>query len=412
MSRNVDVLIAGGGIVGMSVAFQIARRAKCSVMVVDKGAGPGEGSTGASSAVCRFKYSHAEMVRLARDGIEAYRRWPEFLGLKDVRAEYQRLGVLWFGDGSDDWAEAEGRRLGHEGIRTAVLGASDVAEHYPALNPCIVPPDLAEGTAHDCRPGGGHLLEIDGGYVDPVSALQDLIEAARARGVEVRFQRQVTGLQFDGDRVAGATLSDGETVNCGNIVCATGPWCNALLASAGLAGRWPLEPTRIQVVHIDRPDNLGGDIPVCADAVGGIYLRTQNRGQQILVGSVLSEDEEERADPDNYAKYVDDDFARVKLHALQHRLPGLSYAAAVHGYSGLYTINRSDMHPVVGRTPVEGFHVANGFSGHGFKLAPAIGSLLAQAITGETIAFDTSVSADFLAFDRAPIALASKTVLA
>jgi glycine/D-amino acid oxidase-like deaminating enzyme len=412
MSRNVDVLIAGGGIVGMSVAFQIARRSNRSVMVVDKGVGPGEGSTGASSAVCRFKYSHVEMIHLARDGIEAYRRWPEFLGLKDVRAEYQRLGVLWFGDGSDDWAQAEARRLGGEGIRTAVLDARDVTDRYPAVNPCIVPPDLAEGTAHECRPGGGHLLEIDGGYVDPVSALQDLIEAARARGVEVRFQCEVTGLQVEGGRVSGATLSGGETVSCGTFICATGPWCNSLLASAGLGGRWPLEPTRIQVVHIDRPDTLAGDIPVCADAIGGIYFRTQNRGQQILVGSVLSEDEEERADPDNFARYVDDDFARAKLHALQHRLPGLSYAAAVHGYSGLYTINRSDMHPIVGRTPVAGFYVANGFSGHGFKLAPAIGSLLAQAITGETIAFDTSVSADFLAFDRAPIALASKTVLA
>ncbi|MEA3080985.1 MAG: hypothetical protein QOD54_653, partial [Sphingomonadales bacterium] len=117
-------------------------------------------------------------------------------------------------------------------------------------------------------------------------------------------------------------------------------------------------------------------------------------------------------DPDNYAKYVDDDFARLKLHALQHRIPGLSYSAAVHGYSGLYTINRRDMHPVVGRTPVEGFYVANGCSGHGFKLAPAIGSLLAQAITGESDDFDTSVSPGFLAFDRLPIALASKTVLA
>lgn len=412
-SRTVDVLIAGGGIIGMSVAFQIARRSSCSVMVVDKGAGPGEGSTGASSAVCRFKYTHPEMVRLARDGIDAYQRWPEFLDMRDVRAEYQRLGVLWFGDGSDPWAEAEARRLAQAGIRTEVLGAGDVTDRYPALNPCILPPDFAEAAPHDCRYGGSHLLEVDGGYVDPVSALQDLIEAARGRGVDVRFKSEVTDVRLDGDRVSAVTLSDGETVHCGTLACATGPWCNALLDKVGLGGRWPLEPTRIQIVHIDRPESVGGDIPVCGDALGGIYFRTQNRGQQILVGSVLSEDEEERVDPDNFAKYVDDDFARVKLHALQHRIPGLSYAApAVRGYSGLYTINRTDMHPIVGRTPVDGFYVANGFSGHGFKLAPAIGSLLAQAITGESCAFDTSVSADFLAFDRAPIALASKTVLA
>ena len=412
MSRSVDVLIAGGGIIGMSAAFQIARRSNCSVMVADKGVGPGEGSTGASSAVCRFKYTHPEMVRLAREGIEAYRRWPEFVELENVRAEYHGLGVLWFGDGSTRWAESESERLAKEGIRTAVLGAQDVTERYPALNPCIVPPDLIEGTPHECRYGGAHLLEIDGGYVDPVSALQDLIEAGRNRGVEVRFQAAVTNVHLDGDRVRGATLSTGETIDCGTLICATGPWCNSLLEQVGLRDRWPLEPTRIQIVHVDRPESVVGDIPVCADPVDGIYFRTQNRGQQILVGSVLSEDEEERVDPDDYPTYVDDDFARLKLHALQHRIPDLSYSAAVHGYSGLYTINRADMHPIVGRTPIDGFHVANGFSGHGFKLAPAIGSLLAQAITGTRIDFDTSVGADFLAFGRSPIVLASKTVLA
>jgi glycine/D-amino acid oxidase-like deaminating enzyme len=412
MSRSVDVLIAGGGIIGMSAAFQIARRSNCTIMVADKGVGPGEGSTGASSAVCRFRYTHPEMVQLARDGIEAYRRWPEFLGIGDVRAEYHRLGVLWFGDGSDDWAESEARRLEQEGIRTAVLDAARIKERYPAINPCILPLDLTEGEPHECREGGRHLLETDGGYVDPVSALQDLIAAARRRGVDVRFQSEVTEVHCEGGRVVGATLADGERLGCGALVCGTGPWCNSLLESVGLQGKWPLEPTRIQIVHIDRPESVQGDIPVCADPVGGIYFRTQNRGQQILVGSVLAEDEEERVNPDNYATYVDDDFARLKLHALQHRIPDLSYAAAVHGYSGLYTINRTDMHPIVGRTPIEGFYVANGCSGHGFKLAPAIGSLLAQAITGERIAFDTSVSPDFLAFDRQPIALASKTVLA
>ena len=294
----------------------------------------------------------------------------------------------------------------------AVLDHHEVKDRFPALNPCILPPDFTEGAPHECRYGGLHLLELDGGYVDPVSALQDLIDAARQRGVDVRFQSEVTHVHCEGGRVVGATLADGEAVGCGAFVCTTGPWCNGLLGDADLASRWPLEPTRIQIVHIDRPEAVRGDVPVCADPVGGIYFRTQNRGQQILVGSVRSEDEEERADPDDYATYVDDDFARATLHALHHRIPDLSYASAVHGYSGLYTINRADMHPIVGRTPIDGFYVANGCSGHGFKLAPAIGSLLAQAITGRSIDFDTAVSPNFLAYDREPIALASKTVLA
>jgi len=412
MTKTFDIVIAGAGIIGMSTAFQIARRSSLSVLVLDKGIGPGEGSTGASSAVCRFRYTHAEMVRLAHDGVAAYRNWADFLGITEFRARYHRLGMLWFGNGSDDWAETEASRLDALGIRTAVLDDQAMKERYPAINPCIEPPDLMEGTPHDCRYGGRHLLELDGGYVDPVSALQDLIDAARARNVEVRFQSAVQHVHTVGGKVSAATLANGETIHCGALVCATGPWCNDLLDKFGLQNRWPLEPTRIQVVHIDRPESVEGDIPVCADPLSGIYFRTQNRGQQIIVGSVLPEDEEERADPNDYAAYVDDDYARLKLHALQHRIPELSYTGAVHGYSGLYTINRADVHPVVGCTEVGGFYVANGCSGHGFKLAPAIGSLLAQAITGDHLSFDTGVNPAFLAFDRSPIAVSSKSALA
>ncbi|SEH13934.1 Glycine/D-amino acid oxidase [Sphingopyxis sp. YR583] len=412
MPQTVDILIAGGGIIGMSTAYQLARRSNLRIMVVDKGAGPGEGSTGASSAICRFRYTHDAMVELARDGIAAYRNWTDFLGTGDVRAKYHRHGALWFGGDGDAGLQSEAKRLERLGIGVELLGHAEVRERFPALNPCVVPPDLREGTAHDCRSGGTHLLESDAGYVDPVSALQDLIDAARREGVEVRFSSEVADVDYRGGRVVSARLASGETIHCGAFVAATGPWCNRLLSIFDLADRWPLEPTRIQIVHIDRPAAILGDIPICGDPSGGIYFRPQNRGQQILVGSVLAEDERERADPDKFATYIDDEFARRLLHALHHRLPALSYSAAVHGYSGLYTINRADVHPVVGATPIEGVYMANGCSGHGFKLAPAIGSLLAQSITGESRSFDTRVGRDFLAIDREPIALASKTVLA
>ena len=125
------------------------------------------------------------------------------------------------------------------------------------------------------------------------------------------------------------------------------------------------------------------------------------------------EDELERVgDPDVYANWADDDFVRSKLYFLEHRIRGMSRVGRPRGYSGLYTINRTDFHPIVGPTPIEGFIVANGFSGHGFKLAPAIGSLVAQSLAGSASSFDTSVDPAFLAFDRQPIRLASRGVLA
>ena len=100
------------------------------------------------------------------------------------------------------------------------------------------------------------------------------------------------------------------------------------------------------------------------------------------------------------------------LHALQHRLGLETIGGRISSYSGLYTINRADMHPIVGETPVPGFFVANGCSGHGFKLAPAIGALLARRITGESDDFDTAMDPAFLAYDRKPISLSAMNVLA
>ena len=412
MTGLADVVVIGGGIIGMSTAFQIARRSRLRVIVLEKGVGPGEGSTGSSSAVCRFRYSYPEIVQLARDGIAAYQHWPDFLERADPFARFQRIGALWLSE-SPDWAVLEAERLSGLGVRAAALDDDALVEAFPAIHPCIVPPDLATGEDHLCRGGGRHLLELDGGYMDPVDALQDLIAAARGRGVDVRFASPVCGLDQTGGSVTGVRLEDGSTIACGAVVLAAGPWCNALLDQVGLGDRWPLEPTRIQMIHIDRPAEVKSDLPACIDMPAGIYFRPQNRGQQIILGSVLGEDELEAvADPDDFARHADDDFIRPKLHALQHRLRLDTLRGKISSYSGLYTVNRADMHPIVGETPVSGFYVANGCSGHGFKLAPAIGALLARRITGEADAFDTAMDPSFLAFDREPIALAAMNVLA
>jgi glycine/D-amino acid oxidase-like deaminating enzyme len=152
---------------------------------------------------------------------------------------------------------------------------------------------------------------------------------------------------------------------------------------------------------------------VTADIASGIYFRTQNRGQQLVVGSVLEEDEREAvADPDDFLREIDADFERAKLHLLHHRFPAMPYRGRVRGYCGLYTVNREDVHPILGQTALPGFWVANGFSGHGFKLAPAIGSMLAQAITGDSLDSDTRLPVATYGIDRRPIELESLSVLA
>jgi glycine/D-amino acid oxidase-like deaminating enzyme len=181
---------------------------------------------------------------------------------------------------------------------------------------------------------------------------------------------------------------------------------------AGVDLRWTLTPTRIQTVYRDWPADLGR-LPVGADFSTGSYFRPESGGQQVLIGSVRAEDEEEIVeDPDNFKRMPDAEFTQMKLAAFHHRIPALEPRGQVSGVAGLYTINREDVHPVVGPTEVDRFWVANGFSGHGFKLAPAIGSMIAQEVSGETLSLDTDVPMSFLAATRSPINVETKSVLA
>ena len=411
--KNYDIVIVGAGIIGLSIAWQLARRSGLKIVVLEKGAGVGEGSTGASSAICRYRYSLDEVVYLARDGINAYRNWSAYTGLQEPRATFQEEGVLWMPGTDTSWAAIEHQRMNALGITTEVLDDKAIRERFPALNPCALAPDFETGEPHECQAGSQNFFEPEGGYVDPVSAAQDLVEACRNRGVEVRFKEQLAKIEVQGGNLKAVTTSNGEKISTPLMINAAGPWCRDLYKEAGLDIAWNLSPVLIQVLHRDRPAELKGKIPVTVDMQGGIYFRTQNRGQQLIVSSVLEEDEKEVVDdPDNFRNWTDDEFQLLKMHALHHRLPTLPYRGKVMGYCGLYTVNRDDVHPIVGPTDIAGFWIANGFSGHGFKLAPAIGSMVAKAITGESDDFDTKVPLSFLGIDRKPIMLESKSVLA
>ncbi len=408
-----DLAIIGGGIIGLSAAYQIARRSSLKVLVLEKGTTIAEGSTGASTAVLRHRYSRDEMVFLSRDGINAYRQWAAFTGLSEPRARFAAEGVLWFPGSDSNWADREHGRMTNLGITTEVLTDVDLHERFPALSTCTLPADLLTGATHDCCGGGRCFFEVDGGYIDPVAAAEDLLEAGKRVGVEVRLATKVAEILVASGAVRGIRLEDGTRIAVPVVINANGPWVNQTLAACGFTWPWTLVPIRAQILYLDKPPEIAGHIPVCVDMSNGIYFRQQNRGQQLVVGSVREEDEREVVeDPDEFNRLPDESFIQANLHALHHRLPELPYRGRIHGYCGMYTVNRQDVHPIVGRTPIAGLLVANGFSGHGFKIAPAVGSLLARMVTGESADFDTDVAFEFLAPDREPLVVDEKSVLA
>lgn len=409
---SADVVVVGAGIIGASIGYQLKRHGVDKVTVLDKGVGPAEGSTGASSSICRCRYTNPEVVRLAFHGQASYGNWAEFLGLKETRSSLVRPGVLWMMGESTAKVESDVAKLVSQGVPAETVLPDQLGDLFPALSDCTAPFDMTGEVEHECSSDGAFLFETEGGYADPVGANQDLIEAARKAGADVRFGARVVEVLAKAGGVGGVALADGDTVEADLVINASGPWCNQLNQMAGADLRWTLTPTRIQTIYREWPSELGR-LPVGADSSTGIYFRPESGGAQVLVGSVAAEDEEEIvANPDTFKRSPDVEFTQIKLAAFHHRVPALEPKGNTSGIAGLYTINREDVHPVVGPTGVDGFWVANGFSGHGFKLAPAIGSMVGQAVSGSSIEFDTDVPMSFFSVDRQPIGVETKSVLA
>ena len=201
MSETADVVVVGAGIIGSSIAYQIARRSPLRVVVLEKGAGVAEGSTGASSSIVRCKYTHPEVVRLARHGQEAYGDWSAFTGLDSPRSGLQRAGVLWLMGDPAQKVEDDADRLEGQGVAVTILDADELTSRFPDFSTCGVPFDLTGETPHTCAPGDAFLYEDEGGYADPSGANQDLADAARREGAEIRFGTAVTAVGRQGNRV-------------------------------------------------------------------------------------------------------------------------------------------------------------------------------------------------------------------
>jgi glycine/D-amino acid oxidase-like deaminating enzyme len=258
------------------------------------------------------------------------------------------------------------------GIDTRVLAPEEIGEVLPG----VAATDLVAAA-----------WEPDAGYADPHQTTTALADAARSAGARFLLNTEVTGIRFQGGRVRGVDTSAGPLA-AGAVVNCAGPWGAAVAAMADL--EVPVSACRAQISVFRRPEALRGAHPVVLDFAHASYFRPET-GDLMLVGLIDPSEAEDVVDPDAYREHTDDGFDLEVGQRWIARCPPMEAASPRRGYAGLYAIT-PDWHPVIDEVPEgSGHFLCTGFSGHGFKLGPAVGLLTAELVTGEEPSFDPSL---------------------
>jgi sarcosine oxidase subunit beta len=226
--------------------------------------------------------------------------------------------------------------------------------------------------------------EPNSGYADPYLTTTSFIRAARAKGAVVETDRAVEGLIVESGRVKGVRTAQGE-IHAPLVISAIGPWTRSVTEPIGL--EIPLEVSRHIVLAFGTATPYGAGLPVIKDltTANKMYFRPASGGV-VLVGT--GDHGDPIADPEDMDENVAEDFVLLQGRQLARRMPSFAAAAPTANWVGPYDIT-PDWNPVLGPAPgVEGLTLAFGFSGHGFKLAPAVGLTMAQQVLGQDMDVD------------------------
>jgi len=357
-ARTADVVIIGGGVTGTSAAFHLTQRGVRDVIVVDKGP-VASGGTGRSSACVRQHYSTAETCRMIRYSLEFFQHFGE--RLDGASCGFRHTGYLL---GVDEKMrapmEASVALQRSIGIETRLVSPVEMREIEPRLHA----DDLVAG-----------CYEPASGYCDPVQTAQGFARAARAAGARIVEDTPVLGLLLEGDRVRGVRTSWGD-IHAPVVLNAAGLWSARVAAMAGV--ELPIHVCRHRISIVSWPETERRPHPMVYDFVTNIYTRPE-LGEHILVGGLDAEESRDAVDPDAYKEGVSLDESMDALARVSHRFPVLADGHIARGYAGCFDVT-PDWHPILDRVGPDGYHVAAGFSGHGFKLSPAIGHMVAALV--------------------------------
>jgi sarcosine oxidase subunit beta len=358
MVQSCDILIVGGGVIGTSIAFALAQRRVGRVVLLEK-TFLGAGSSGKSGAIIRQHYSNRLTASMARQSLRVFEHFDDIVGGPPV---FTRTGMVLVTHQRDRTGLEANIAMQRElGIDVRLVSPEEVTDIDP--NALLAEDELA-------------AFESEAGYVEAVQVVASFADAARREGADIRQGVEVKAVVSEGDRVTGVDTNEGR-YSSGCVVLATGPWAAQLALASGL--RLPVQACRTQVALFRRPPDFGRRGAVYCDFVQGIYFKPTH-GDMVHAGSLAGEELQEPVDPDHYNEAATSSWLPQIRQRLGRRYPAMHRGYGRGGYGALYGIT-GDWHPILDHLPgQEGGYCAVGFSGHGFKMSPIVGQLMAELV--------------------------------
>jgi sarcosine oxidase, subunit beta len=389
MTPKADAIIIGAGVIGASIAFELAKRGY-ETLNIDKLPASGYGPTSNSCAIVRAHYSSREGVAMAYEGFFYWQGWEDYLESPDESgaAKYMQSGTILLksGTGHHEKVLAHYRDLGveYEEWDNAELKRRipiyDTSAFWPPRRP--TDPHFWDQPEQELD---GAIFTPGSGYVsDPQLATHNLQRAAEAKGGEFLFKAEVAEIRSGGERVRGVTLADGHEVDAPIVINVAGPHSFVINRMAGVEDGMKVKTRalRHEVHHVPAPPDFDfeADGFHTSDGDTGIYFRPES-GNHILIGS-----EDPDCDPrvwvdkpDEFDRNVTEAQWEAQVFRLARRIPTLRIPHERKGVVDLYDVS-DDWIPIYDRSDLPGFYMAIGTSGNQFKNAPVVGHLMAELI--------------------------------
>jgi sarcosine oxidase subunit beta len=357
--RTADAVIVGGGVTGVSIAFHLAGLGVRRIVVLERKF-LGAGGTGRSVGIIRQLYPTPETTRMVRASLDVFRSFDDAVG---GHAGYVGCGAL-IGVSSAMraglLARVEQQRA--LGVRAQVLEPEELSRIEPRI---------------DSAGLGAVLYEPESGYGDPSAVTAGYAEAARRRGASIDQGSEVIEILKSGGRVSGV-VTNTERIAAPIVVNAAGLWSPRVARLADIV--LPIVIGRHPVFIVERQPAFGPAHMVYLDLAGGSYVRPET-GNLTLTGSLTDDEAQHPMDPELLGSEAGFDEAGVALGRTARALPALADARLSRSYAGAFDIT-PDWMPILDESPLGGFFIAAGMSGHGFKLAPMVGAMMAARIMG------------------------------